>query len=120
MGGKTVMQFAMEYPHRIDKLIVADMAPKAYNPHHTVLLETLINLDLKGVSSRQEVAAAMAKGIPDPTVRQFLLKGLGRDKNKNFKWKFNLPVIYEQYPNVLEGIDTSHGFDGPTPIPLWW
>ena len=29
MGGKTAMQFALQFPGRVEKLIVSDMAPRA-------------------------------------------------------------------------------------------
>ena len=34
MGGKTAMQFATKYPEMVSKLIVADISPKEYPPHH--------------------------------------------------------------------------------------
>ena len=34
MGGKTVMHFAELHPERVSKLIVADIAPRAYKAHH--------------------------------------------------------------------------------------
>ena len=34
LGGKAVMTFAISYPEKVEKLIVADIAPKAYPPHH--------------------------------------------------------------------------------------
>src|SRR5690242_637502 len=30
MGGKVAMQFALSHPERVDRLIIADMAPKGY------------------------------------------------------------------------------------------
>lgn len=114
MGGKTVMQFAMNYPERIEKLIVADMAPKGYEPHHTEILETLINIDLASFESRQAVGAHMEARIPEIGVRQFLLKSLGRNEQKQFRWKFNLSIIYQNYKKILEPIDLAFPFDGPT------
>src|SRR3974390_2799640 len=38
MGAKTAMQMALLYPQRVRKLIAADMAPKAYPPHHLDIL----------------------------------------------------------------------------------
>lgn len=114
MGGKTVMQFAMLFPERIEKLIVADMAPKAYPPHHTEILETLISIDLSQFDSRQAVGAYMEPRIPELGVRQFLLKSLGRDQQKNFKWKFNLAIIYQNYRKILDAIELDFPFDGPT------
>lgn len=114
MGGKTVMQFAMLFPERIEKLIVADMAPKAYPPHHTEILETLVSIDLSQFESRQAVGSFMEARIPELGVRQFLLKSLGRDEHKSFRWKFNLEVIYQNYPSILEAIELNFPFEGPT------
>src|SRR5512143_1634346 len=32
MGGKTAMQFALRYPAGVEKLVVVDIAPRAYSP----------------------------------------------------------------------------------------
>ncbi len=114
MGGKTVMQFAMDHPERIDRLIVADMAPKAYQPHHTALLEALMQLDLHQFETRSEANQALTPQIPDATVRQFLLKNLSRGSDKSYQWKFNLPVIYHNYPAILEAIELEYPLERPT------
>lgn len=93
MGGKTVMHFADRHPERCGKLIIADMAPVAYPPHHTPLFDALANLDLTSFERRGEVDAALAKKVADPAVRQFLLKGLYRSKPDQFAWRYNLPVL---------------------------
>src|SRR5438128_432950 len=46
MGGKTAMQFAINYPELTDKLIVVDIAPKSYPPHHQEIFDALFALDL--------------------------------------------------------------------------
>ena len=114
MGGKTAMKFAAEYPDRIDKLIVADMAPKAYPPHHTEILAALIEMDLSQMQSRQDAAKYMEARIPELSVRQFLLKSLGRAEDKSFKWKFNLPVIYDNYTEILAEVQLDFPFERET------
>lgn len=115
MGGKTAMQFAAEYPERVEKLIVADMAPKSYPPHHDDILQALLGLDLPTVNSRQEADQLLGLGIPDPAVRQFLLKSLTREEGSNaFRWKFNLPVIAEKYEEILHAIEPDFPFEHPT------
>ncbi|MEO0472600.1 MAG: alpha/beta fold hydrolase [Bacteroidota bacterium] len=113
MGGKTVIAFANLYPERIDKLIVADMGMKAYPPHHNQILESLAQFDLHKMESRQAANEALAKGIADPVIRQFLLKSLGRDDQKAFRWKFNLSVILEKYFNILASVTMEDPFEGP-------
>ena len=77
MGGKTVMNFALKYPERVEKLIVADIAPRFYAIHHTSILEGLNALDLHEIQSRKEADDELAKYIPEIGVRQFLRKSLG-------------------------------------------
>ncbi|MEZ4774956.1 MAG: alpha/beta fold hydrolase [Bacteroidia bacterium] len=114
MGGKTVMQFASEYPERIDRLIVADMAPKAYPRHHDEIISALYSLDLKTISTRQEADQTLRKGIPEDFVRQFLLKSLGRSAELQFEWKFNLDVISRDYDKILAPISLPTPFTHPT------
>ena len=41
MGGKTALTFADAYPERLEKLIIADITPKPYKPHHDEIIEAL-------------------------------------------------------------------------------
>ncbi len=113
MGGKTVMNFALKYPERVEKLIVADIAPRYYPVHHESILEGLNSLDLKAINSRKEADDALAKYISEPGIRQFLLKSLGRD-TEGFAWKINLPVITKNIENVGEALPEGESFEGPT------
>lgn len=113
MGGKTVMNFAVKYPERVEKLIVADIAPRYYPVHHESILEGLNSLELKKIQSRKEADDQLAKYIPELGVRQFLLKSLTRDSN-GFTWKINLPVITKNIENVGETLTEASTFDGPT------
>ena len=114
MGGKTAMQFALNQPARVEKLVVADIAPKAYPPHHERILNAIIKLDLASLESRKEAERLLEKTIDDYAVRQFLLKSLRRKDQDGFEWKFNLPVIYEKYQEVLKAISANDVYDGET------
>ena len=65
MGGKTAMQFACTYPERVAKLIVADIAPKRYPPHHQQILTALDALPLEHLESRTEADGALSEYIED-------------------------------------------------------
>ena len=41
MGGKVAMLFAVKYPTLVAKLIIVDIAPRYYHPHHTDILKAL-------------------------------------------------------------------------------
>lgn len=113
MGGKTVMNFAVKYPDYVEKLIVADIAPRYYAPHHQSILEGLNSLDLKSIQSRKEADDQLAKYVPELGTRQFLLKSLTRG-SEGFAWKINLPVITKNIENVGEALAEGSQFDGPT------
>lgn len=93
MGGKTAMHFADRHAARCRSLIVADMAPIAYPPHHTPLFEAMEALDLGGLTRRSEAETQLSARIAEPGVLQFLLKGLYRAEPARFAWRFNLPVL---------------------------
>ncbi|MBI3798478.1 MAG: alpha/beta fold hydrolase, partial [Deltaproteobacteria bacterium] len=90
MGGKTAMQFALTYPEDVDKLIVVDIAPKAYPPGHDDIFAALFSLPVQDFRSRQEADAALAQHLPDLALRQFLLKNLEREATGGFHWRINL------------------------------
>lgn len=114
MGGKTAMQFALQYPDMVDKLIVVDIAPKSYAGGHEVILDALLSLDLPNLNDRKEAEALLEQRIPEYGVRQFLLKNLTRDANGGFAWKMNLPSIYNHYADILADVDAAAApFEGP-------
>lgn len=113
MGGKTAMNFALRYPDKVEKLIVADIAPRYYAVHHQRILEGLNALDLNEIQSRKEADEELSKYVPEVGVRQFLLKSLGRDSD-GFQWKINLPVITEKINEVGKALPEGESFTGPT------
>jgi pimeloyl-ACP methyl ester carboxylesterase len=100
MGGKTAMFFAQQHPHRISKLIVADIAPRFYAPHHGEIIEALKALPLQSLKDRNSADHELSKGIPDFGTRQFLLKNLYRNDSGGFSWRFNLEAISAQISEV--------------------
>ncbi len=114
MGGKTVMRFASEHADKLSKLIVADIAPKYYAPHHQRILEGLNAIDPSLLKSRGEADKELASYISEMGVRQFLLKNLYRNEDKEFAWRMNLPVITENIEIVGEALPEAYGYEGPT------
>lgn len=103
MGGKTVMQFAMDYPGQFSRLVVVDIAPKPYPIHHAELIKGLKAIDLVNLKSRNEADEILSQYEPLLAVRQFLLKNLYRTEAGQFDWRLNLLVIEQE----LEGIGTE-------------
>jgi esterase len=114
MGGKTAMQFALQFPDRVAKLVVADMAPRAYAPAHKKIFAALLALDLKSYSVRQQIEDALAPEIPDLALRRFLLKNLGRNPAGEFFWKINLRGLADNYLRLREPVSAPAPFAKPT------
>ncbi len=114
MGGKTAMKFALTYPERCNKLIVVDIAPKAYPPGHEEIFRALFALDPSKISSRAEADRQLSRYIDNVNIRLFLLKNLQRTPDGHFAWKMNLPVLYKNYKHITEAIEASQPFDHPT------
>lgn len=113
MGGKTAMLFAVEYPERVHKLIVADIAPRFYPPHHQMILDALVEVDFKKISSRSEVDKILEKHIPEIGIRQFLLKNVYRKEKDQFAFRFNLEVLEENYDEIGVSLPPRTIFEGP-------
>ena len=114
MGGKTVMQFAMNYPNVIQKIIVADIAPKAYPVHHTTILNGMLSLDFDVVKTRKEADQQLSLFIDDFSTRQFLLKNLYWAAKEKLAWRFNLDVINRDIEIIGQGLQNINDFDKPT------
>lgn len=113
MGGKTAMQFALTHPDLVKKLIVVDIAPKAYQGNHYEIFEALKTMDLDKIADRKEAEAFLAARISEEDVRQFLMKNLTRKPEGGFEFKMNLPVLWKYYPDILAAVD-GEPFDGET------
>lgn len=104
MGGKTLMHLSQIAPERINKMIVADIGPKAYPPHHDTILEAFESVDLDSISSRGEAAKAVEKVISDKGVALFLLKNLYWKEKGRLAWKINLPVLKREISRVVDAV----------------
>ena len=112
MGGKAIMQLALEHPSAIDKLIVVDIAPWEYTSKHTTIFNALLSIDLSKLESRSEAASELAMGINNISTVQFLLKNLARNKHKGFRWKANLESLYNNYDKIRGSVISDHPYDG--------
>ena len=115
MGGKTAMTFAMMFPYALRKLVVVDIAPKAYKPGHLTYFEAFQSIDLKSLKSRSEADEAFKPFAPEDSVRQFLLKNLEPVSGGGYKTKFNLDALWNHYDEIIGEITlSSPSFTGET------
>ena len=113
MGGKTAMQFACTYPDRVGKLLVADIAPKYYPPHHQQILEALDALPLESLSSRSEADEELGRHITNWGIRQFLLKNLYWPEPGRLGLRINLEVLKGKMEEIGEALPEGSQYHGP-------
>lgn len=114
MGGKVAMLFATNYPEKVDKLIVADIGPKYYAPHHQDILAGLNAVDFSQKPSRTEVEETLYPFIPDFGTRQFLMKNLYWKEPGQLDFRFNLKVFNEKIEIIGTALSENAVFENPT------
>ncbi len=114
MGGKTAMLFAVEHPDLIDKLIVADISPRAYRPHHNEILAALNSVDFNKHNSRKLIDQQLETLIPIVGVRQFLMKNVYWREKGVLDFRFNLASLTENNPEVGKPLPPNTEFEKDT------
>ena len=114
MGGKVAMLFATTHPERVTKLIVADIGPKYYPPHHQDILAGLNAVDFSKQPSRTEVEETLFPYIPDFGTRQFLMKNLYWKQPNQLDFRFNLKVFNTQIEIIGNSLASDAVFKKPT------
>lgn len=114
MGGKTAMWFAANYPEMIEKLVVADIAPRNYLElknesqfflHRNILL-AMQDIDFENIESRKDIADYLEEKIDNSKVVQFLLKSVEINKeNKQYQWRLNAKVLYDYLEEIIDGVN---------------
>lgn len=104
MGGKVAMTVALHYAKRVEKLIVADIAPITYTPHHHDIFKGLLSVDFEQDKTRSDIDKRLAQYVDTLGVRQFLMTNLEQSDQQGFRWKMNLSAIYKNYSKILEGL----------------
>lgn len=101
MGGKVAMLLACREPSRVTRLVVVDIAPKAYAwPAHRGEFAAMGELNLGDLTSRAEAEMRMEGRVPDWAMRKFLATNLQRDDSGVWSWLVNLPLLARSLPNL--------------------
>lgn len=116
MGGKIAMKIALSFPERLNKLIVADIAPVEYPAHHLTIIEGLQAIDLTQVHKRKDADIQLAKYETNTGIRQFLLRNIALNAQGVFQFKCNLNYIEQGYQQIMQGVSdqTNQQFNGDT------
>lgn len=114
LGGKVSMEIALLQPAMIERLVVMDIAPSEYSPHHNDVFKALLTVDIDAIKSRSEADEVMQPFVPEVAVRSFLLKNILRKADGGFAWKMNLTGLFESYENLIRANVSGPVFAGET------
>lgn len=111
MGGKASMTLALRHAARVNRLIVADIAPVAYGHTQLPLVEAMRRVDLAAIGTRSAANAALRADVPDDATRAFLLQSLDL-KSEPPRWRLNLEVLAREMPEILGWPGVEGRYDG--------
>jgi len=103
MGGKTAMQLALDHPARIDKLVIADIAPVTYGNHHTKILEGMKAVAAAAPVSRKGAQEILEHYESEMSILSFLLTNWRRSEDGIWGWRLNLDAIARNYADIAAG-----------------
>jgi esterase len=113
MGGKVAMFFAVQYPDKVNKLVVADIGPKYYAPHHQDIMAGLNAVDFSQKPDRAQVEEVLSNYIPEFGTRQFLMKSLYWKEPGQLAFRFNLDAFNKNTDTIGEALSADSHFDKP-------
>jgi pimeloyl-ACP methyl ester carboxylesterase len=113
MGGKAAMVLALTEPDRVARLVVADVAPVAYQHDQMRYIDAMRSLDLAGIGPRSQADAALAERVPEAPVRAILLQSHAIE-NGRADWRLNLDALATEMPKILGFPEIDARFTGPT------
>ena len=115
MGGKTAMMLALHYPHDVQSLIVADIAPgEGGVAQSRQLAHDLAALTLPDYLDRAGAESWLGQVIADRPVRELMLMNLELGTKPH--WRIGLQQIAASMPAIVGWPVTEPGmhYDGPT------
>ena len=99
MGGKVAMTLALTRPELVARLIVVDIAPISYAHGYQSFIRAMQSVELAPPRRRAEVDAELARSIPEPAMRAFLMQNL-ETRDGAMAWQPNLAVLLQSMPEL--------------------
>lgn len=99
MGGKAAMMLALTRPDLVERLIVADIAPRPYPPALRAVVAAMQAVPLHPGLTRQEADQTLRPAVPEAPIRSFLLQNL-RLEAAPPNWRIGLAEIADAMPEI--------------------
>ena len=111
MGGKAAMMLALAEPARVNRLLIADIAPVAYSHSQMKYVQAMQALDLT-LATRGQADQRLARDVPDAATRAFLLQSLDL-KSEPPRWRLNLETLGAEMGQIMGWPNPPGQFAGP-------
>lgn len=110
MGGKAAMMLALAHADRVNRLIVADIAPVSYSHSQQPFIDAMRGVDLTKVERRSDAETQLAEAGVDRALQSFFTQSLDiRSK----QWRLNLEALAAEMPEIMSFPATDANWDGP-------
>jgi esterase len=112
------MMLALGHGEDVERLVVVDIAPVAYQPHHLAYIRAMRALDLGAIKRRAEADARLAPEVGDAAERGFLLQNLVFPSTAGgaaAHWRLNLAAIERAMPGLVgfPALPPAESYRGP-------
>src|SRR5690606_33032477 len=103
---------AVKHPQLVNKLVVADISPKSYRPHHQDIMAALNTVDFNVQTSRNEIQKVIEQFVKEPGVVQFLMKNVHRVTNDTLGFRFNLEAFNKDEEAIGKPLNENDIYNG--------
>ncbi|AXT33829.1 alpha/beta fold hydrolase [Phaeobacter sp. LSS9] len=111
MGGKAAMTLALNHPQALRRLLVADIAPVAYQHSQIQYIHAMRQVDLAKVERRSDAEAQLANLGVEKALQSFFTQSLDLP---NRRWRLNLDTLEHDMPHIMGFPETDAQWDGST------
>ncbi|MGA2052806.1 MAG: alpha/beta fold hydrolase [Opitutales bacterium] len=114
LGGKVAMRLAVDAPKLWRGLVVADLAPKDYPPHHLAAFDAMRALDVAALTTRAQAEEFLRARLTDGALVRFLLTNLAREADEAFRWRIDLEGLAAALPELGRSpLEPGERYPGP-------
>lgn len=99
MGGKAAMVLALAEPAKVARLLVADIAPVAYEHSQQQYIDAMRAVDATKVARRADVTDQLERFVDDASLRAFFAQSFDVGTGK---WRYNLDALEHDMPHILD------------------
>jgi len=114
MGGKAAMMLALSRPELVERLLVLDISPVAYDHDYSDYVTAMKSIDFAQISRRGDVEPKIAPVVDNPGILSFLMQNLTTNANGQYTWRVNLGAIERDMGEILDfpNVDNEQAYAG--------